>query len=59
MSRSPLLTRRRLLTAAAGVAALRILPARAQTTADPACSMGFVNGLLQYSPDCPLLTPPA
>ena len=59
MSRSPYLTRRRLFTAAAAIAALRILPARAQTTADPGCSIGFVNGLLQFSPDCPLLAPPA
>ena len=58
MGSSPRLTRRRLFTAAAAVAALRFQSARAQTTTDSGCTIGFVNGLLQYSPDCPLLTPP-
>jgi hypothetical protein len=59
MGSSPRLTRRRLFTAAAAVAALRFQPARAQTLADPSCSIGFLNGLLQFDPDCPLVTPPA
>jgi len=36
-----------------------VQPARAQTTADTGCTLGFLNGLLQFDPDCPLLTPPA
>jgi hypothetical protein len=59
MANSARLTRRSLLAAAAAVAALEFRPARAQITAEPGCSIGFVNGLLQFSLDCPLLTPPA
>jgi hypothetical protein len=59
LSGSPHLTRRRLLAAALVVAALKIQPARAQTTADTGCTIGFLNGLLQFSPDCSLLSPPA
>src|SRR5688572_24834349 len=40
MANSPRLTRRSLLTAAAAVAALKLHPARAQTTAEPGCSIG-------------------
>lgn len=32
--------------------------AYAQTAPVPECAIGFVNGLLTMSPDCPLLTPP-
>ena len=59
MASSPRLTRRRLFTAAAAAVALKFQPARAQTTAEPGCAIGFLHGLLQYSPDCSLLTPPA
>ncbi len=59
MGSSTHLTRRRLLSAAAAVAAFQFQPARAQTSADPGCAIGFLHGLLQYSPDCSLLTPPA
>jgi hypothetical protein len=52
MGSSPRLTRRRLFTAAAAVAALRFQPARAQPPADLGCAIGFLHGLLQYSPDC-------
>jgi hypothetical protein len=59
MGSSPQLTRRRLLTAAAAVPALKLQSAHAQTTADPGCTIGFLHGLLQYSQDCSLLSPPA
>ena len=57
MRRSPRLTRRGLLAAAAAVAALKLSPARAQTTTAPNCSLGFVNGPLQFDLECPLLDP--
>ncbi len=59
MGSSPRLTRRRLFTAAAAVAALRFQPVRAQPLADTSCTIGFLNGLLQFDPDCPLLSLPA
>jgi hypothetical protein len=59
MRSSTRLTRRHILTAAAAVAALKRYPVRAQTPADLSCTISLLNGLLQYSPDCPLVTPPA
>ena len=32
--------------------------ARAQSTTVSGCAVGIVNGLLQFSADCPLLSPP-
>ena len=58
MGSPPRLTRRRLLTTAAAVAALTRSPTRAQTPTDPTCALGFVHGLLQFAPECPLLDPP-
>ena len=59
MGSSPRLTRRRLLAATAAAAALTVQPARAQPLADPGCTIGFLNGLLQFDLDCAALTPPA
>jgi hypothetical protein len=59
MGSSPRLTRRSILTATAAAAALRLKPARAQTISDTGCSIGFLNGLLQFDPDCAAVTPPA
>ena len=55
MTQSIRLTRRGMLLSASALAALEIFAVRAQSTTG--CAIGFVNGLLQYSPDCPLLTP--
>lgn len=49
--------RRRLLLSAAA-AALAPVMTRAQTTGPAGCAIGFVNGLLQIDPECPLLTIP-
>jgi hypothetical protein len=59
MESSPRLTRRRLLAATAAAAALQLQPARAQITADSGCTIGFLHSLLQFDPDCSLVTPPA
>jgi hypothetical protein len=60
MDRAPRSSRRR-FTLAAAAAALFPALARAQTlpttTTVQGCEIGFVNGLLQISPDCPLVTP--
>ena len=42
------------------IAAVGSLPALAgaQSTTVNGCAVGIVNGLLQFSPDCPLLSPP-
>lgn len=42
------------------VATAGSLPAlvRAQSTTVNGCAVGIVNGLVQFSPDCPLLSPP-
>ena len=55
MSQSRRLPRRGLLLSVSALAGLQLVSARAQSTTG--CAIGFVNGLLQYSPDCPLLTP--
>jgi hypothetical protein len=59
MGSSLRLTRRSMLTSVAAVTMLTVQPARAQTLADTGCSIGFLNGLLQFDPDCPLVTRPA
>ena len=52
------MNRRRFMALGAAAAAAPAL-AFAQTTTETAgCAIGFVNGLLQYGADCPLLTPP-
>lgn len=50
--------RRRFILVATGTS-LAAVPAlaRAQTSVG-GCTVGFVNGILQFSPDCALLTPP-
>lgn len=50
---------RRRFIALGAAAAVAPAVAYAQTTTTTAeCTIGFVNGLLQYAPNCPLLTPP-
>src|SRR5690349_5332293 len=59
MDRAPRSSRRRFTLAAAAVALFPAL-ARAQTaptTTVQGCTIGFVNGLLQIDPTCPLVTP--
>jgi hypothetical protein len=52
------MNRRRFILAAAATAATPALAYAQTTTPTGECTIGFVNGLLQYSPDCPALTPP-
>jgi hypothetical protein len=57
------MNRRRFVLLAGVTVAAPAAVARAQTAPVPmstpgGCTVGFVNGLLQIAPDCPLLTPP-
>jgi hypothetical protein len=51
-------SRRAVLSLAASVAALGLVRVSRAQTIDGACALGFVNGLLQFERDCPLLDPP-
>ena len=57
MHGSPHFTRRKVVLAAGALAVVGVVPARAQLI-DPTCTLGFVGGLLQFDPGCPLLDPP-
>jgi hypothetical protein len=50
-------TRRRLVVLAGTLTALRILPARAQSTTLGDCTIGFEKGLLQFNDACSLTLP--
>jgi hypothetical protein len=53
------MNRRRFVLGAAAAAAMpAIAYAQTTTTTPTGCAIGFVNGLLTMSPECPLLTPP-
>jgi hypothetical protein len=58
MARSRGYTRRALLTLAAPVAALGLIGVSRAQTSESDCALGFIHGLLQFDPDCPLLDPP-